>query len=40
MAQQQRPMYQKVVEGLRRQVESGELLPGSQLPSDYDLGER
>jgi GntR family transcriptional regulator len=33
-------MYQKVVEGLRRQVESGELLPGSQLPSDYDLGER
>ncbi len=40
MAQQQRPKYQQVVEDLRKQIESGELLRGSQLPSDFDLGDR
>jgi GntR family transcriptional regulator len=40
MAQQQRPMYQQVVEDLRRQIDSGELPRGSQLPSDFDLSDR
>jgi GntR family transcriptional regulator len=37
---QQQPKYQQVVEGLRRQIESGELPRGSQLPSDFDLSDR
>lgn len=39
MAQQQ-PMYQQVVDGLRRQIESDELRPGSLLPSDFDLSDK
>lgn len=37
---QQRPKYQQVVEDLRRQIESGKLPGGSQLPSDDELCER
>ena len=40
MAQQQRPLYQRVVEDLRRQIESGDFPPGSQLPSDFELSDR
>lgn len=40
MAQQQRPMYQRVVEDLQKQIESGKLPGGSQLPSDFDLSDK
>jgi GntR family transcriptional regulator len=40
MAQQQRPLYQQVVEDLRRQIHSGELPRGSQLPPDSELGDK
>jgi GntR family transcriptional regulator len=40
MAQQQQPMYQRVVEGLRNQIESGELPRESQLPSDPELSRK
>ena len=34
------PMYQKIAEDLRQQIESGELAPGSQLPTELELRER
>src|ERR1700730_9236593 len=40
MTQQQRPMYQQVVEDLQKQIESGQLPGGSQLPSDFDLSDK
>jgi GntR family transcriptional regulator len=33
------PMYQQVAEELRRQIESGELAPGQQLPTELELRE-
>jgi GntR family transcriptional regulator len=38
MAQQ--PMYQQIAEDLRRQIDSGTLARGSQLPTEEKLGER
>jgi GntR family transcriptional regulator len=38
MAQQ--PMYQQIAEKLRAQIESGELAPGDQLPTELDLRDR
>jgi GntR family transcriptional regulator len=38
MAQQ--PMYQQIAEKLRAQIESGELAPGAQLPTELELGDR
>ena len=35
MAQQ--PMYQQIAEKLRAQIESGELAPGDQLPTELEL---
>jgi GntR family transcriptional regulator len=40
MAKQQRPLYQQVVEDLGKQIASGELPPGSQLPVDAELSDR
>ena len=34
------PMYQKIAEDLRQQIESGDLAPGSQLPTELELRER
>lgn len=34
------PMYRQIAEDLRQQIESGELAPGSQLPTELDLRER
>jgi GntR family transcriptional regulator len=34
------PMYRQIAEDLRRQVESGELPPGSQLPTEIELREK
>jgi GntR family transcriptional regulator len=39
MAQLQ-PMYQQIAEDLRRQIESGDLARGSQLPTETELGEQ
>jgi GntR family transcriptional regulator len=33
------PMYQQIAEELRRQIESGELEPGQQLPTELELRE-
>jgi len=33
-------MYQKIAEDLRQQIESGDLAPGSQLPTELELRER
>lgn len=33
------PMYQQIAEDLRRQIESGELEPGRQLPTELELRE-
>jgi GntR family transcriptional regulator len=33
------PMYRRIAEDLRRQIESGELAPGSQMKSEVDLQE-
>jgi GntR family transcriptional regulator len=33
------PMYRRIAEDLRRQIESGEVAPGSQLKSEVDLQE-
>jgi GntR family transcriptional regulator len=33
------PMYRRIAEDLRRQIESGELAPGSQLKSEVELRE-
>jgi len=38
MAQQ--PMYQQIAEKLRAQIESGELAPGAQLPTELELRDR
>ena len=38
MAQQ--PMYQQIAEDLRAQIESGELAPGGQLPTELELRDR
>src|SRR5579871_6388413 len=38
MAQQ--PMYQQIAEKLRAQIESGELAPGDQLPTELELRDR
>jgi GntR family transcriptional regulator len=34
------PMYQQIAEDLRRRIESGELGPGSQLPTEIELREQ
>ncbi len=34
------PLYRQIAEDLRRQIESGELPPGSQLPTELELRER
>lgn len=38
MAQQ--PMYQQIADELRTQIESGELAPGDQLPTEMELRDR
>ena len=38
MAQQ--PMYQQIADDLRTQIESGELAPGDQLPTEMELRDR
>ena len=32
--------YRRLAESLRRQIATGELLPGTRLPSERDLAER
>ncbi len=34
------PMYRQIADDLRRQVESGDLQPGSQLPTELELREK
>ncbi|MGH3187623.1 MAG: GntR family transcriptional regulator [Streptosporangiaceae bacterium] len=34
------PMYRQIAEALREQIESRDLRPGSQLPTELELGER
>lgn len=34
------PMYRQIAEDLRRRIESGELRPGSQLPTELELREQ
>ena len=34
------PLYRQIAEELRAQIESGELVPGSQLPTELDLRQR
>jgi GntR family transcriptional regulator len=34
------PMYRQIAEDLREQIESGELAPGSQLPTELELRDR
>ena len=34
------PMYRQIAEELRQDIESGELPPGSQLPTELELRER
>ena len=38
MAQQ--PMYQQIAEKLRTRIETGELAPGAQLPTELELRDR
>src|SRR3974377_477971 len=33
------PMYQQIAEDLRRQIETGDLAQGSQLPTELELGD-
>jgi len=40
MAQLQQPMYQQIAEDLRKQIESGTLARGSQLPTELELREQ
>jgi GntR family transcriptional regulator len=40
MAQLQQPMYQQIAEDLRKQIESGTLARGSQLPTELALREQ
>jgi GntR family transcriptional regulator len=35
-----KPMYQRIAEDLRKKIESGQLEPGSQLPTEIELRER
>jgi len=37
MPQQQKPRYEQIAEDLRKQIETGELPEGSQLPTEQDL---
>jgi GntR family transcriptional regulator len=34
------PLYQRIAADLRRAISSGELPPGSRLPTEQELGER
>src|SRR5580698_5762269 len=34
------PMYQQIADDLRSKIETGELAPGSQLPTEIELRER
>jgi GntR family transcriptional regulator len=34
------PLYRQIAEDLRNRIESGEIGPGTQLPTELDLGER
>jgi GntR family transcriptional regulator len=34
------PMYRQIAEDLRRQIEDGEIAPGSQLQTELELRER
>ena len=34
------PMYRQIADDLRRQIEDGELAPGSQLPTELELREK
>ena len=34
------PMYQVIAQGLQKRIESGELLPGDQLPTELELRDR
>ncbi len=34
------PMYQRIADDLRRQIESGELAQGGQLPTELELGDK
>ena len=34
------PMYQQIADDLRRQIESGDIARGSQLPTELDLGDK
>ena len=34
------PLYQRIAADLRRAITTGELPPGSQLPTEQELGER
>jgi len=36
----QRPIYQQIADDLRTQIESGELAPGDQLPTEMELRDR
>lgn len=36
----QRPMYQQIADTIRRQIETGELAPGQQLPTELELREQ
>jgi GntR family transcriptional regulator len=36
----QRPMYQQIADQLRTRIESGELEPGAQLPTELELGDQ
>jgi GntR family transcriptional regulator len=36
----QRPMYQQIAEDLQAQIESGDLAPGAQLPTELELRDR
>jgi DNA-binding GntR family transcriptional regulator len=40
MTESSKPMYQQVADWLRQMIDSGELPPGAQLPTEKDLSER
>lgn len=40
MAQQQQPMYQQIAEDLRKQIDTGVLVRGGQLPTELELREK
>jgi GntR family transcriptional regulator len=37
---EQRPRYHRIADDLRGQIERGELEPGQQLPTEFELVER